>query len=58
MTRPPLELAPIVTNATNRITSPIESIPIITKTPDPTSGEIPTDFSTLGACNHVFFSES
>ena len=44
MSRPPLDLTPIGTNTTNRTMSPIESIPVRTKTPDPTPLTRPTKF--------------
>ena len=47
MIRPRLESTPLGTNTTNRTTSPIDLIPVGTKTLDHTSQTRPTDFSTL-----------
>ena len=45
VSRPPLESIPIGTNMNNRTTSPIESIPVRTKSPEPTPFTLPTDFT-------------
>ena len=42
--RPPLDTIPIGTDMNNRTTSPIESIPVRTKLPEPTPLTLPTDF--------------
>ena len=47
MSRPPLELTPFGTKTTNRTTSPIDSIPVGTKTLEPTPRTRPTDLATL-----------
>ena len=46
MSQPPLDSTPISMNTTNRTTTPINSIPIKTKTPDPTPRTRPTESST------------
>ena len=43
MSRPTLESNPLGMNTTNRTTSPIDSIPVRTKYPKPTSPELSTD---------------
>ena len=45
MSQPPLESTPIGTNTTNGIMSPIDSIIIGTKTPEPTPQTRPTESS-------------
>ena len=45
MSRPTLDSTNIGTNATNRTTSPIDSIPVRTKMPDPTPLTLPTEFT-------------
>ena len=47
MIRPPLESTPFGTNTTNRPTSPIDSITIRTKTPEPTPRTRTTNSPTL-----------
>ena len=47
MNRPPLESTPFGTNITNRTTSPIDSIYIGTKTPEPMPQKLPTDSPTV-----------
>ena len=47
MSRPPLDSNPLGTNTTNKKTSPIDSIPVGTKIPDPTPVTPPTDSQTL-----------
>ena len=46
MSRPPLDSTPIVTNTINGKMSPIDSIPVRTKTPDPTPQTRPTESSS------------
>ena len=46
MSPPPLDSTPFGMNTTFRITSPIDSIPVVTKTPDPTLQTRPMEFST------------
>ena len=45
MSLPPLDSTPLGANTTNGTTSPIDLIPIGTKTPEPTELTRPTDFS-------------
>ena len=45
MSRPHLDLTPLGTNTTNGTTSPIDSIPVGTKTPDPTPLTQPTELT-------------
>ena len=47
MTRPTLDSTHIGMNTTNGTTSPIDSIPVVTKTPEPMPMTPPTDFPTL-----------
>ena len=44
MSLPTLELTPIGVNTTNGTTSPIDSIPVGPKTPEPTPLTLPTEF--------------
>ena len=47
MIRPPLDSTPLGKNTNNRKTSPIESIPVGTKMPEPTPLIPPMDLPTL-----------
>ena len=47
MSRPPLDLTPLGTNTNNGKTLPMDSIPIRTKSPEPTPLTLPTDSPTL-----------
>ena len=53
MSRPTLDSIPIGTNKTNRTTSPIGSIPVGTKSPDPTPLTRPTELPEQNGKAHV-----
>ena len=53
MSRTTLDSAPLGTNTTNRTTSSIESIPVRTKTPEPTPLKLPEELPEQNGKAHV-----
>ena len=53
MSRPTLDLTTLGINTTNKTTSPIDLIPVRTKTPDPTPLTRPTEFPEQNRKAHV-----
>ena len=53
MSKPTLYSTPLGTNTTNRTTSPIDSIPVGTKTPEPTPLTRTTEFPEQNGKAHV-----
>ena len=53
MSRPTFDSTPLGTNTTNGTTSPIDSIPVGTKTPEPTQLILPIEFPEQNGKAHV-----